>query len=101
MTESVFGASDALIVVAIITALGTFLTAVIQIKSKRQNSVEHALVMEQSNVFHKEIRESSQQLQAEVRGVAGDVRDVKADLRALKNEHKETRAIVNEHMKEG
>jgi hypothetical protein len=36
-----------------------------------------------------------------VHGIAGDVRDVKSDLRALKREHQETRSIVDQHMKDG
>lgn len=101
MNDGVFSASDALVVVAIITALGTFLTAFVQNKAKKQNSVEHAIVLEKNTEFRDEVRESSRQLQAEVHGIAGDVRDVKADLRDLRKDQKETRSIVDEHMKEG
>jgi flagellar motility protein MotE (MotC chaperone) len=101
MEEGVFSASDALVVVAIITALGTFLTAYVQNKAKKQNSAEHAIVLEKNTEFRDEVRESSRRLQAEVHGIAGDVRDVKADLRDLRKEHKETRFIVDEHMREG
>jgi len=101
MNEGVFSANDALIVVAVITALGTFLTAIVQTKARKQNSAEHAQVLQQNGEFRQEVRESSRRLQAEVHGIAGDVRDVKSDLRALKREHQETRSIVDQHMKDG
>jgi len=101
MNEGVFSASDALVVVAVITALGTFFTAIVQGRMKKENRADHALVFSQNAEFRQEVRESSQHLRSEIQGIAGDIRDVKTDLRELKNAHRETRSIVDEHMKEG
>jgi uncharacterized protein HemX len=100
MSEGVFSASDALVVVAVITALGTFFTAIVQGKMKKETRAEHAMVISESKEFREEVRQNSQYLRSELRAIAGDVRDVKQDVRSLKMEQRETREIVDQHLRE-